>query len=98
PRRVVPAPPAGWCAAVVISPEDADALAVRMLAGLRTKTGGAHLAHARRVAAGVRSEALGGGDATAVAAALLHDVVEKGGVSIAELRVVTGDERVVELV
>jgi hypothetical protein len=40
-----------------ISPVDADALAARLLAGLRTKLGGAHIAHARRVAARVLASA-----------------------------------------
>ena len=38
------------------------------------------------------------GDDHAVAAALLHDVVEKGRISLDELLAITGDVRVVELV
>jgi (p)ppGpp synthase/HD superfamily hydrolase len=85
----------------VISPDEAELLAGRLLSGLRTKTGGSHLAHARRVADRVQVEAPCGfdtEDGRAVAAALLHDVVEKAGVSIEQLRMVTDDDRVVELV
>jgi (p)ppGpp synthase/HD superfamily hydrolase len=81
-------------AAAGISPVEADALAARMLAGLRTKLGGAHIAHARRVAAGV----LASGDSRAVAAALLHDVLEKTPVTADELHEMTGDQALVELV
>jgi (p)ppGpp synthase/HD superfamily hydrolase len=77
-----------------VSPVEADALAERMLAGLRTKLGGAHIAHARRVAAGV----LASGDTRAVAAALLHDVLEKTPVTADELYEMTGDQALVELV
>ena len=56
----------------MISPEEADALAVRLLGGLRTKLGDVQLAHARRVAAGVSET----GDDRVIAAALLHDVLE----------------------
>jgi (p)ppGpp synthase/HD superfamily hydrolase len=76
-------------------------MAARLLSGHRTKTGGSHLAHARRVALAVRtcsSEALDGDEQRAFIAALLHDVMEKAGVTIAELRTMTDDERVVELV
>jgi (p)ppGpp synthase/HD superfamily hydrolase len=85
----------------VITPEDADTIAARLLAGLRTTTGGSHLAHARRVAEHVR---LAHPDRSAherdraVVAALLHDVVEKAGVSVDEIRTLTDDERIVELV
>ena len=78
----------------VISPAEADALAVRLLGDLRTKLGGPHIAHARRVAARVADT----GDDSVIAAALLHDVVEKGRISVAELLTATGDVRVVELV
>jgi hypothetical protein len=78
----------------VISPDGADALAARLLGGLRTTLGGPHVAHARRVAAAVR----GGGDDRVVVAALLHDVLEKTGATAAELLALTGDAGVVELV
>jgi (p)ppGpp synthase/HD superfamily hydrolase len=81
-------------AAAGISLVEADALAARLLAGLRTKLGGAHIAHARRVAAGV----LASGDTRAVAAALLHDVLEKTPVTADELHEMTGDQALVELV
>jgi (p)ppGpp synthase/HD superfamily hydrolase len=77
-----------------MTPERAEKLAARLLGDRRTKLGGSFLAHARRVAAGV-GEA---GDEVVVATALLHDVIEKGTVSTDELFVLTGDERVVELV
>jgi (p)ppGpp synthase/HD superfamily hydrolase len=78
----------------VITAGEADRLAAALLGDLRTKLGGLHIAHARRVAAGVDDL----GDEAAVAAALLHDVVEKAGVSFGELLSATGDQRVVELV
>jgi hypothetical protein len=85
----------------VISPQDAEAIAAKLLAGLRTKTGGTHLAHARRVAENVRlahSSAVAPETECAFVAALLHDVVEKAGVSVDDVRALTRDERVVELV
>ena len=72
----------------------ADALAARLLGDLRTKLGGLQIEHARRVAERVRPI---GGDRT-VAAALLHDVVEKGQSSLADLLAVVRDVRVVHLV
>ena len=77
-----------------ISPVEADALAARLLAGLRTKLGGTHIAHARRVAGGV----LASGDTRALAAALLHDVLEKTAVTADELHEMTGDQALVDLV
>jgi (p)ppGpp synthase/HD superfamily hydrolase len=79
---------------MAISPEAADVLAARLLGDLRTKLGGLEIAHARRVAAEVRATH----DDRAIAAALLHDVVEKGGISADELRALTGDPAVVALV
>ena len=78
-----------------LSPSDADSLAARLLGGLRTKLGGRQIAHARRVADAVHDE---GGDDATYAAALLHDVVEKGGITSAELLSETGDAEVVRLV
>ena len=72
----------------------ADAVAARLLGDLRTKLGGLHIEHARRVAERVRPT----GDDRTVAAALLHDVVEKGQSSLADLLAVVRDERVVHLV
>jgi hypothetical protein len=72
----------------------ADALASQLLGDLRTKLGGLHIEHARRVAERVRAT----GDDHAVAAALLHDVVEKGQSSLADLLAAVRDERVVQLV
>jgi hypothetical protein len=75
-----------------LSPAAADELAARLLGDLRTKLGGLHIAHARRVAAAV------GGDDLAVAVGLLHDVVEKAGITLDELLDLVGDERLVALV
>jgi (p)ppGpp synthase/HD superfamily hydrolase len=77
-----------------ISPAEADALAADLLGGLRTKLGGSHIAHARRVAVGV----LASGDRRAVAAALLHDVLEKTDVTADMLYEMTGDTALVALV
>ena len=78
----------------MISPDGADALATQLLGDLRTTLGGPHVAHARRVAAAAR----GRGDDRVIAAALLHDVLEKTGTTAAELLALTGDPAVVELV
>jgi (p)ppGpp synthase/HD superfamily hydrolase len=97
-RRTTDLPATG---AGVISPEDAEAIAAKLLAGLRTKSGGSHLAHARRVAEHVRLAHPSDVDLEAeraVVAALLHDVVEKAGVSVDDVRSLTNDERIVELV
>ena len=69
-------------------------LAARLLGELRTKLGGLQIAHAQRVAAAVRHT----NDDRVIAAALLHDVVEKAGISASELRAMTGDPGVVALV
>lgn len=77
-----------------ISAHDADVLAARLLGDRRTKLGGLHIAHARRVAA-----AIGGGSGErAVAAALLHDVLEKTDTTTDELRTLTRDDALVALV
>jgi (p)ppGpp synthase/HD superfamily hydrolase len=72
---------------------DADALAAELLGDSRTRLGGLQLAHARRVAAAVRVDG-----EVAVAAALLHDVVETGQIADRDLDVVVPDPRVVALV
>ncbi|GAB3053671.1 hypothetical protein GCM10027053_12770 [Intrasporangium mesophilum] len=77
-----------------MSPEVADQLAARLLGDLRTRLGGLHIAHARRVAHHVRET----DDAHAVPVALLHDVVEKGAISLHDLLEQSGDERLVGLV
>ena len=79
---------------VPLPPEVADELAAELLGDLRTRLGGLHVAHARRVADSVRSTR----DDHAVPLALLHDVVEKGRISLPELRTRSGDERLVALV
>ena len=73
---------------------DADGLAAELLGNIRTKLGGLQLAHARRVAAAVRGDV----DGAAVAAALLHDVVETGQIADRDLELVVSDSRVVALV
>ena len=75
-------------------PVEVEALAVRLLGEVRTRLGGSHVAHAKRVAVAVA----GTGDEGLVAAALLHDVIEKTGTSVSELLAEVGDERVVRLV
>lgn len=77
-----------------ISPDAAASLAVRLLGELRTGLGGLCIAHARRVAARVRTD----GDDRAVAAALLHEVVETGRISLDELLAITADAPLVDLV
>jgi hypothetical protein len=72
----------------------ADELAARALAGLNTRLGGRQITHARRVAAVVRATH----DDRAVAAALLHDVVEKGSISLDDLLERSCDHRLVALV
>jgi (p)ppGpp synthase/HD superfamily hydrolase len=78
----------------VISPDEADALAARILGDRRTTLGELHISHARRVAAGLDGSA----DDRLVAAALLHDVLEKTAVTAEELRAMTGDAGCVDLV
>jgi (p)ppGpp synthase/HD superfamily hydrolase len=75
-------------------PVEVEALASRLLGKRRTKLGGSHIAHATRVAHAVADT----GDEDLVAAALLHDVVEKTDATLAELLAETGNERVVQLV
>jgi (p)ppGpp synthase/HD superfamily hydrolase len=77
-----------------VTPQRAETLAARLLGDRRTKLGGLFVDHARRVASGIVDT----DDAAVIAAALLHDVVEKGAVSADELLAMTGDERVVEIV
>lgn len=77
-----------------MTPEAADSLAARLLGASRTELGGHRINHARRVAARVRRSAGG----RLVEAALLHDVVATGRITIDELRAEVADERLVELV
>jgi (p)ppGpp synthase/HD superfamily hydrolase len=78
----------------MMSPEDADALAAQLLGDRRTRLGELHITHARRVAAAL----VGRVDDSALAAALLHDVIENTGVTTAELHRLTGYNEVVQLV
>jgi (p)ppGpp synthase/HD superfamily hydrolase len=79
---------------MALSPEAADTLAARLLGDLRTKLGGLEIAHARRVAAELRATS----DDRVIAAALLHDVLEKTEVTADGLRAMTADAGVVALV
>lgn len=72
----------------------ADRLAAHLLGGLRTKLGGLHIDHARRVAGAVAPL----GDVRAVVAALLHDVIEKTDITASELHELLGDPVVVAIV
>jgi (p)ppGpp synthase/HD superfamily hydrolase len=78
----------------LISVREADALAAGLLGDLRTGLGGLHIAHARRVADSVRHL----GDERLVIAALLHDVVEKERIDMADLAARVGDDEVMDLV
>jgi hypothetical protein len=80
--------------AVPMSPELADAWAAELLGDLRTRLGGPHVSHARRVAQLVGDT----DDQHVVPVALLHDVVEKGAISMPDLLARTGDKRLVALV
>jgi (p)ppGpp synthase/HD superfamily hydrolase len=71
----------------------ADALAARQLGTLRTKLGGLHIEHARRLAS-----AIDPADEPTVVAALLHDVLEKTPMTVEEMRGEVRDERVLDLV
>jgi (p)ppGpp synthase/HD superfamily hydrolase len=77
----------------VITPDDANDLAARVLADRVTTLGGRHIDHARRVAAAVAAS----GD-RAVVAALLHDTVEKGCIAWPELVAAVDDDEVVRVV
>lgn len=75
-------------------PAWADLLAARLLGELRGALGGLQIAHARRVAI----HAAYTQDQDLIAAALLHDVLEKTRTSTEELRDMTRNGEVVELV
>ena len=77
----------------MITPEQAERLAARLLDGRTTRLGGPHIEHARRVAGRVAR----GGDRVVVAA-LLHDVVEKDCISWSEFAAAVDDDEVVRLV
>jgi hypothetical protein len=79
---------------IVMSRRDAEALAERLLGGVRTKLGGLHISHARRLAAALGDDV----DDTTYVAALLHDVLEKTDVTADVLLDLTGDAAVVHLV
>lgn len=69
----------------------AEALAERLHAGQRDRSGAPYIGHLRRVAAHVGR--LGGSDPARVAA-ILHDAVEDGHITFAELRALGAPERV----
>lgn len=77
-----------------MTPEAADSLAARLLGASRTELGGHRINHARRVAARVRRSV----GSRVVEAALLHDVVATGRITVGELRAEVADDRLVELV
>ncbi len=77
-----------------MSPEEADALASRLLSDARTRLGEFHITHARRVSAAL----IGTVDDPGLVAALLHDVFENTATTADELRTLTGDREVVDLV
>ena len=80
-------------------PFEASQLAALLLGATRTRLGGLHVDHARRVAEAVgrTAEAVGRTAPHIVAAAWLHDVVEKTDVTADELRELV-DAAVVDLV
>jgi (p)ppGpp synthase/HD superfamily hydrolase len=77
----------------VITPDDADTLAKRVLAGCLTSQGGRSIEHARRVAVAVADHGN-----RVVVAALLHDTVEKGRISSQELACAVDDDEVTQIV
>ena len=78
----------------MISPAEADALAVAAHGTDRTRWGGSFIEHVRRVASQVGEDP----DPYAVPAALLHDTVEKGSLNWHDLRSAGGDDRLLAVV
>jgi (p)ppGpp synthase/HD superfamily hydrolase len=78
----------------VITATEADALAERAHGDERNHSGMRYIDHVRRVADGVKNDP----DQYAVSAALLHDTVEKAGMSWDDLRAAGADDRLLELV
>jgi (p)ppGpp synthase/HD superfamily hydrolase len=78
----------------VITAAEADALAQRAHGDERNHSGMRYIDHVRRVADRVKSDP----DQYAVSAALLHDTVEKGGMSWHDLRAAGADDRLLEVV
>jgi hypothetical protein len=76
-----------------LTPADAERLAVRLLGAQRTRLGGLHIDHARRVA-----RATGGDDPRVTIVALLHDVIEKTDVTPRDLRAMVGDPWIADAV
>lgn len=75
-------------------PAWADLLAARLLGELKTTLGGLQIAYARRIAIRVASTQ----DESLIATALLHEVLEKTRVTSQELRHMSGNSGVVDLV
>ncbi len=71
----------------------ADELATQLLGVRRTKLGGLHIDHARRVA-----RAVGVDDPRVAIVALLHDVIEKTDITPCALRAIVGDSWIADAV
>ena len=78
----------------MITVVEADLLAQRAHRDDRNKAGLPFIDHVRRVAARMQEDL----DAYAVPAALLHDCVEQGSITWADLRAAGADDRLVELI
>ena len=78
----------------MITAGEADLLAQRAHRDDRNKAGLPFIDHVRRVAAQMREDP----DAYAVPAALLHDSVEQGSITWADLRDAGADDRLIELI
>ena len=78
----------------MISPAEADALALAAHGNDRTRWGGSFIEHVRRVASEVGEDP----DPYAVPAALLHDTVEKGSLDWHDLRSAGVDERLLAVI
>jgi (p)ppGpp synthase/HD superfamily hydrolase len=78
----------------VITAAEADALAQRAHGDERNHSGMRYVDHVRRVADRMKTDP----DQYAVPAALLHDTVEKAGMSWEDLRAAGADDRLLEVV
>jgi (p)ppGpp synthase/HD superfamily hydrolase len=78
----------------VITAAEADALAQRAHGDERNHSGMRYIDHVRRVADRMNTDS----DQYAVPAALLHDTVEKAGMSWEDLRAAGADDRLLEVV
>ena len=80
-------------AATPLTLDAADELAAQLLGARRTRLGGLHIDHARRVA-----RAVGVDDPRVAIVALFHDVIEKTEITLGALRVMIGDSWIVDAV